>query len=75
MKSTLEISADYIPGLHKDYLVHCYAKDNGTLLMELKLTVYDKQSAITMCENWEKNNQKIFKAILGTMITLPPPNE
>lgn len=64
IKSTLEISADYIPGKNDDYLVHCLATEGKDLIMELKLTVYDKESAINICENWQKNNHVIYKNLL-----------
>jgi len=68
IKTNVEIVANYIPGLSGDYLVHCYVKDGDVLLMELKLTVYDKDSAIAMCEKWKEKNADLYIEFLGKLI-------
>lgn len=68
IKSTLEISADYFPGTKEDYLVHCIAKENKNIIMELKVTVYEKDYAIKICENWKENNHLIYKHLLSDLI-------
>lgn len=64
IKNSLEISAEYIPGLKGDYLVHCIAKENKEIILELKLTVYDKEYAIKICNNWNLKNHEIYKNLL-----------
>lgn len=68
IKSTLEISADYIPGLKGNYLVHCIAKEKDEILLELKVTVYEKEYALKICENWKEANHEIYKNLLSDLI-------
>lgn len=68
IKSSLEISANYIPGLNDKYLVHCLAKEKNDILLELKVTVYEKDYAIKICENWKESNHEIYKNLLSDLI-------
>ncbi|PKM50935.1 MAG: DUF4364 domain-containing protein [Firmicutes bacterium HGW-Firmicutes-7] len=68
IKSTLEISAEYYPGKKDDILVHCLAKENKEIIMELKVTVYEKDYAIKICDNWKVNNHEIYKNLLSDLI-------
>lgn len=67
IKETLEITAHYIPGKDNDYLVHCMAKENDTLIMEFKITVYEKEYAKRICENWKLKNHEIYKGLLNDL--------
>ena len=68
IKETLEVTADYYPGKNDDFLVHCLAKEKNAIIMELKLTVYDKENAIKICESWKKRNHLIYKSLLFELI-------
>lgn len=68
IKSTIEITADYMPGSNGDFLVHCLAKEQKEIILELKLTVYDKNSAIKVCENFKSNNHEIYKNLIIDLI-------
>ncbi|MBC7960618.1 MAG: DUF4364 family protein [Vallitaleaceae bacterium] len=64
IRSTLEVSADYAPGVKGDFLVHCVARERKDIIMELKITVYEKDYAIKICENWKTSNHEIYKNLL-----------
>ncbi len=68
IKDTFEISADYEPGMNDEFLVHCVAKEKKAIIMELKVTVYEKDYAIKICENWKENNHQIYKNLLSDLI-------
>lgn len=68
IKSTLEISADYAPGLKGEFLVHCIAKESKTIILELKVTVYEQDYAAKICENWKESNHEIYKNLLSDLI-------
>ncbi|MDA3846161.1 MAG: DUF4364 family protein [Vallitaleaceae bacterium] len=68
IKTSVEIVANYMPGLSGDYLVHCYVKDGDVLLMEIKLTIFDKDSAIAICEKWKEKNADLYIDFLGKLI-------
>jgi predicted transcriptional regulator len=64
IKSKLEVSADYIPGTKDDFLVHCVAREGNEIIIEVKLTVYDKEYAVNICNNWHKKNHLLYKQFL-----------
>lgn len=68
IRSTLEISADYIPEKDDEYLVICKAKEKNKIIMELKLTVHDKEYATKICDKWQKLNHQIYKDLLNELI-------
>lgn len=68
IRSTLEITADYYPGVKGDFLVHCLAKETKDIIMEIKVTVYEKEYAIRICENWRESNHQIYKNLLSDLI-------
>ncbi len=68
IKSSFEISADYYQQIGETYLVECIARENKTILMELKIMVYSKEDAVKICENWKTNNHIIYKHMLSELI-------
>lgn len=64
LKNMVEIFADYIPQEDDEYAVHCIAKENNSILFELKLLVYDKETAINMCNKFKTSNHEIYKLLL-----------
>lgn len=64
IRTNVEIVANYIPGLNDDYKVHCYVKDGPTMLMEITLTVFDKETAVSMCKKWKTESSDIYKTFL-----------
>lgn len=67
IRSTLEVFADYIPGTEGDFIVRCVASENKELIIDISLTVYDKDYAVLICENWKQNNHEIYKALLAEL--------
>lgn len=69
IKSRVEIVANYIPGMKGEFLVECYVKDDDILLMELKMTVFDKESAKQICDKWKADHVYLYKEFLMKLIS------
>ena len=44
-----------------EYEAHLVAKDNNVSLVDIKLSVPTQEIAVSVCENWQKKNQEIYK--------------
>lgn len=44
-----------------EYEAHLVAKDRGINLVDLKLSVPTEEMARSICDNWQKKNQEIYK--------------
>lgn len=47
-----------------EYEVHLVAKDRNVNLVDLKITVPTEEIALSICENWQKNNQEIYQYLV-----------
>lgn len=63
-----EIIANYTQLKDNEYAVHLMAIENGTPLMELRLTLFSEEQCIKICTNWKKGAPDYFKKIIQ-MIT------
>ena len=44
-----------------EYEAHLVAKDNNVSLVDIRLSVPSQEIAVSVCENWQKKNQEIYK--------------
>ncbi|TCK90606.1 uncharacterized protein DUF4364 [Natranaerovirga hydrolytica] len=68
LRNEVEVTAEYIPEKNNEWTVHCIAKENDTVLIDLKFNVISKEQAIKMCENWKNNSHTIYSNILGELL-------
>lgn len=68
LRNEVEITAEYIPEINGEYTIHCLAKENDTVLIELKFNVISKEQALEMCANWKKNSHDIYSKILSELM-------
>lgn len=52
--------ADYYKSTNQDYIVHCEVREGKTTLIELSLSVPDREQAELMCSNWKERSQEIY---------------
>lgn len=60
----ISVQSNYYKSTSGDYEAHLIAKERGTNLMELKLSVPDKETATAICDNWQSKNQDIYQYII-----------
>ncbi len=68
IKDRLELSAEYIPEVNGDYLVHLVATENGKTLIDLTLNVFDKDIAVKLCDQWNAQHHILYKKILNSLL-------
>lgn len=60
----ISVQSNYYKSTSGEYEAHLIAKERGTNLMELKLSVPDKETATAICDNWQAKNQDIYQYII-----------
>lgn len=64
MKNEVSIQAQYYRTTGKEYAADLIAKDNGSTLVSITLTVPTEDIAAGICENWRKNNEEIYQYLI-----------
>ncbi|WP_244835297.1 DUF4364 family protein [Clostridium sp. BJN0001] len=68
IKKELTINADYTLGKDDTFIIDLNALENGSILMEVKLTVPTKEQAISICKKWKSNPSKLYNSIFSLFI-------
>ncbi|MCL2397622.1 MAG: DUF4364 family protein [Defluviitaleaceae bacterium] len=56
-----------------EYIVKCGVYDYDTLLMELNLSVVDKEQALLICNNWKSDVGRVHAQIINILLTKEDP--
>lgn len=67
LRNETSVLADYNKVLSGDYEVHLAAKEKDVTVVELTLTVPNRDTAETICNNWKKKNQDIYQYLAGQL--------
>lgn len=69
LRNEVGVTADYYKSTNQDYIVRCEVREGKTSLINLELSVPDKEQAQRMCEHWKSKSQEIYafamKALMG----------
>ncbi len=60
----ISVQSNYYKSTSGDYEAHLIAKERGANLIELKLSVPNKETATAICDNWQAKNQEIYQYII-----------
>ena len=69
LRNEVAIVADYYKNTAGEYPVHCEVKEKKGDLLDLTISVPDKEQAIAMCNHWGKRCQEIYEYVMGTLLT------
>ena len=64
MRNEVSILADYYKYTSGEYEAHLIAKDKGINLIDLTMSVPLEETAISICDNWQKKNQEIYQYLI-----------
>ena len=67
LRNETSVLADYNKVLSGDYEVHLTAKEKDVTVVELTLSVPNRDTAETVCNNWKKKNQDIYQYLAGQL--------
>lgn len=68
LRSEVNIHADYYKSTSGEFEVRMVARDKDTLLVDLTLSVPDKDMAQQMCDNWDRKNQEIYQYLMEKLM-------
>ena len=67
LKNEVSIQARYYQTTGKEYAADLIAKDNGSTLVSITLTVPTEEIAAGICENWRRNNEEIYQYLIDKL--------
>lgn len=67
IRNELSILTDYNKTTSGDYVAELIAKDNGSELVHIRLTVPSAEFAQKVCQNWTKKNEEIYQYLIGEL--------
>lgn len=69
MRNEVGIVSDYYKSTNQDYVVHCEVREGKTVLVNLNVSVPDKEQAEIMCNHWKDKSQELYSHIMKTLMS------
>lgn len=66
LRNESAISSDYYPS-NNEYIAQCSIKERNHTLLEIKISVPDKDQAIHICDSWRDKNEEIYQYLITEM--------
>ena len=64
LRNEVSVIGDYYKSTSGEYEAHLVAKDRGINLLDITLSVPIEEMAASICDNWQKKNQDIYKYLI-----------
>ena len=64
LRNEVSVLGDYYKSTSGEFEAHLVAKDRGINLVEITLSVPAEEMASSICDNWQKRNQEIYKYLI-----------
>ena len=72
VKRDLEIVANhFFQHDSEEYLVKCAVYEEDNILMEINMSVVNKEQAVAVCNNWKNNVGQLYSQIIDILLTKP----
>lgn len=68
LRDEVGVTAEYYKSTNQDYVVHCEVREGRSILIELNLSVPDKEQAEDMCNRWSVSNQTIYSYVIKELM-------
>ncbi|MGN0482426.1 MAG: DUF4364 family protein [Lachnospiraceae bacterium] len=68
LKNETAVTADYYKTTNHRYAVRCMLKEKEEPLIDLTITVSNKEQATAVCDNWRKQSDDIFAYLMDQLI-------
>lgn len=69
MRNEVGLISDFYKSTNQDYIVHCEVREGKTVLLNVSVSVPDKDQAELMCSHWEERSQEIYAYIMKSLMT------
>ena len=68
LRSEVGVISDYYKSDSQDYIVHCEVREGKNILINLDVSVPDKDQAEVMCGHWKNRSQEIYSYVMRTLM-------
>ncbi|MEF9939397.1 MAG: DUF4364 family protein [Clostridium sp.] len=72
MRNEVGMVSDYYKSTNQDYVVHCEVREGKSVLVNIDVTVPDKEQAEIMCDHWKDKSQEIYSYIMRSLMSDEP---
>lgn len=67
LRNEISIMADYYKATSGEFEAHLTAKDKDLHLVDITISVPVEETAIAICDNWQKKNQEIYQYLINQL--------
>lgn len=67
LRNEVSVFSDYYKSTTGEYEAHLVAKDKNINLLDITISVPDEETAVSICDNWQKKNQEIYQYLIGQL--------
>ncbi len=64
LRNEVSVLGDYYKSTSGEYEAHLVAKDRGIKLIDITMSVPTEEVAASICDNWQKRNEDIYKYLV-----------
>lgn len=67
LRNEVAVQGDYYKSTSGEYEAHLIAKERGITMIDINLSVPAEEVAASICDNWQKKNQKIYQYLVSEL--------
>ena len=68
MRNEVGLISDFYKSTNQDYIVHCEVREGKAVLVNLDISVPDKEQAEIMCNHWKDRSQEIYAYVMKSLM-------
>lgn len=69
MRNEVGLVSDFYKSTNQDYIVHCEVREGKAVLVNLDISVPDKEQAEIMCNHWKDRSQEIYAYVMKSLMS------
>ena len=69
MRNEVGLISDFYKSTNQDYIVHCEVREGKAVLVNLDISVPDKEQAEIMCNHWKDRSQEIYAYMMKSLMS------
>ena len=69
MRNEVGLISDFYKSTNQDYIVHCEVREGKAVLVNLDISVPDKEQAEIMCNHWKDRRQEIYAYVMKSLMS------
>ncbi len=67
LRNEVSVLADFYKSTSGEYEAHLTAKDKGINLIDITISVPSEETAVAICDNWQRKNQDIYQYLISQL--------